>query len=73
MKYYQRLRDIREDADKTQEEIAELLGLYQTHYSRYERGERELPMHHFIKLARYYNISLDYLAGLIDFPEKLDR
>ena len=73
MRYYQRLRDVREDADKTQAEIAELLGLYQTHYSRYERGERELPMHHFITLARYYNISLDYLAGLITFPEQLER
>ena len=71
MQFYQRLRDIREDADKTQTEIAELLGLYQTHYSRYERGERELPMHHFITLARYYNVSLDYLAGLIDTPRKL--
>ena len=73
MQYYQRLRDVREDADKTQSEIAELLGLYQTHYSRYERGERELPMHHFVTLAHYYNVSLDYLAGLIDTPEKLNR
>ena len=71
MHLYQRLRDIREDNEKTQAEIASLLGLYQTHYSRYERGERELPMHHFITLARYYNVSLDYLAGLTDTPKKL--
>ena len=71
MQYYQRLRDVREDNEKTQAEVAELLGLYQTHYSRYERGERELPMHHFITLARYYNVSLDYLAGLIDTPRRL--
>ena len=71
MQFYQRLRDVREDNEKTQAEIAALLGLYQTHYSRYERGERELPMHHFITLARYYNVSLDFLAGLIDKPRKL--
>ncbi len=73
MNYYRRLRDIREDRDKTQSEIAEILGLQQTHYSRYERGEREFPMHLFIKLATYYNVSLDYLAGIIDTPEKLNR
>ena len=73
MYYYQRLRDLREDADKSQAEIGELLGMQQTEYSRYERGERELPMHHFVKLARYYNVSLDYLAGLIDQPRKLDK
>ena len=73
MKYYQRLRDIREDNDKTQTEIAEILNLFQTHYSRYERGDRELPMHHFVTLARYYNVSLDYLAGLTEIPDGLDR
>lgn len=71
MYLYQRLRDVREDHDKTQTEIAEYLGLFQTHYSRYERGEREMPMHHFVALARYYNVSLDYLAGLTDIPRKL--
>ena len=71
MYYYQRIRDLREDADKTQDEIAKLLGTTQQQYYKYESGIRELPMHHFIKLARYYNVSLDYLAGLIDSPEKL--
>ena len=71
MCYYQRLRDMREDADKNQTEIAKILCMQQTEYSRYERGERELPMHHFITLARFYNVSLDYLAGLIDEPKKL--
>jgi len=62
---------MREDNEKKQTEISEYLGITQTQYSRYERGERELPMHHFIKLAKYYNVSLDYLAGLIDTPRKL--
>ena len=71
MYYYQRIRDLREDADKNQEQIAEILGTSQVQYSRYERGEREMPMHHFIALARFYNVSLDYLAGIIDTPRKL--
>ena len=68
---YQRLRDLREDADKSQAEVAAYLQMKQQQYGRYERGERELPMHQFIKLARYYNVSLDYLAGLIPTPRKL--
>ena len=69
--FFRRLRDLREDNDKSQIEIAELLGMKQTQYSRYERGERELPMHHFIALAKYYNVSIDYLAGLVDTPKQL--
>lgn len=67
---YQRLKDCREDSDYTQAEIAKLLGTYQTHYSKYERGERELPMHLFIKLAKFYDVSLDYLAGLTNDKRK---
>lgn len=63
MFYYQRLKDLREDADKSQAEIAHFLGISQQHYSQYERGERELPMHLFIELANYYSASLDYMAG----------
>lgn len=70
MYYYQRLRDCREDKDLNQKEIAKLLDTYQTHYSKYERGEREMPMHLFIKLAKYYNVSLDYLAGLTNDKRK---
>ena len=68
---YQRLRDLREDADKTQEDIAKVLSIPRQQYNRYETGVRELPMHHFITLAKYYNVTLDYLAGLIDTPRKL--
>lgn len=70
MYYYQRLKDCREDRDLTQQEVAESLETFQTHYSKYERGERELPMHLFIKLARFYNVSLDYLAGLTNDKRK---
>ena len=70
---YQRVRDVREDNDKRQDEIAEILKITRQQYQLYESGKRELPMHHFVTLARYYNVSLDYLAGLIDTPEKLHR
>ena len=68
---YQRLRDLREDNDKKQEDIATFLEITRQQYQLYESGKRELPMHHFITLAKYYNVSLDYLAGLIDTPKKL--
>lgn len=68
---YQRLRDLREDHDKKQEDIALLLGITRQQYQLYESGKREMPMHLFAVLARYYNVSLDYLAGLIDTPKRL--
>lgn len=71
MYFYQRLRDLREDHDLSQGKIAELLQVSQQHYSMYETGKRELPMHHFVTLARFYNVSLDYLAGLTNIPKKL--
>lgn len=63
MYIYRRVRDLREDNDKTQKEIALLLNMQLTVYQRYERGERELPLWAAIKLAEYYNVSLDYLVG----------
>lgn len=60
---YKRVRDLREDADKTQREIANILNMQLTVYQRYERGERELPLWAAIKLADYYHVSLDYLVG----------
>ena len=71
MYVYQRLKDTREDADKKQEEIAFVLNITRQQYQLYESGKREMPMHHFVILARYYNVTLDYLAGLIDTPRKL--
>jgi transcriptional regulator with XRE-family HTH domain len=62
---------MREDADKKQEDIAFILNITRQQYQLYESGKREMPMHHFMTLAKYYNISLDYLSGLIDKPKKL--
>lgn len=64
--YYQRLKDLREDRDQVikQQEIAQLLGTTQQTYSLWERGEREIPFHHAITLAKFYSVSLDYIAGL---------
>ncbi len=64
MKYVKRIRDLREDHDKTQQEIAEVLGTSQTMYARYERGANELPIHHLVTLCRYYKVSADYILGL---------
>ena len=63
MLVYKRVRDLREDNDKTQKDIALLLNMHVTVYQRYERGERELPLWEAIKLADYYGVSLDYLVG----------
>jgi len=71
MHAYQRLRDMREDFDKNQEDIASVLSITRQQYQLYESGKRVMPMHHFIVLARYYNVSLDYLAGLVDIPKRL--
>ena len=71
MNFYQRLRDVREDADKSQEEIATILKIQQTQYSRYERGIQKMGIDKYIKFARHYNISIDYLAGIIDLPRPL--
>lgn len=73
MQNYQRIRDLREDKDKTQKEVADALGLWLNTYRNYETGLREPPFYIMIAIAKYYNVSLDYLAGLISFPEKLRR
>lgn len=71
MSIYQRLKDLREDADKSQKEIAELIGTSQSYYAQYENGKRAIPFDRMVALAKYYNVSLDYLAGLIDTPRKI--
>ncbi|MGN0994438.1 MAG: helix-turn-helix domain-containing protein [Butyricicoccus sp.] len=61
--YYQRLRDLREDHDLTQKEVAAVLGIDQRVYSNYETGKREIPVHHLVKLADFYRVTTDYLLG----------
>lgn len=68
MDYVARIRNLREDHDRTQQEVASYLGTSQTMYSRYERGENELPIRHLLALCRYYNVSADYILGLTDKP-----
>lgn len=66
MTYYKRLRELREDHDKTQQEIAEILGTTYQYYSAYERGVRDIPFQRVILLADYYHVSLDYIAERSD-------
>ena len=62
--YLEIMRELREDHDLTQQEVAEYLGTSQTMYSRYERGANELPIHHLIALCRFCRVSADYFLGL---------
>ena len=62
MHYYKRLKDLREDHDKLQEDIAKLLNISRQQYQLYESGKREMPLHHFITLAQFYNISIDFMV-----------
>ena len=65
MEYYVKfLRDLREDNDKTQDDIAQILGTSQTMYARYERGANELPIRHLITLCKYYGVSADIVLGI---------
>lgn len=71
MTTYQRLRDVREDRDKTQAQIAALLKTTQQQVSKWETGEQLMGIDKYVILAEYYNISVDYLCGLVDTPRKL--
>ncbi len=65
---FKRLRDMREDKDLTQSQMADLLNIHQTTYSDYEIGKLNVPIEVFIKLAKFYGTSIDFLAGLTDDP-----
>ena len=62
---FKRIKDLREDNDKLQKDIADLLGISQQYYSEYENGNRTIPITHLITLAKYYNTSIDYLVGFL--------
>ena len=68
---YRRIRDLREDNDKTQAQIAKTLNMQVTVYQRYERGEREVPFWVAIKLADYYGVSLDFIAERENFKYRI--
>ena len=71
MHKYQRIRDMREDNDMTQAAVAAVLGVSRQQYARWESGANEIPLHKLITLARLYNVSLDFLAGITDEPRPL--
>lgn len=69
IKLYERIRNFREDRDLTQKQVAEMLGMSQTGYSKYVTGENDIPTQILIKLADYYNTTTDYLLGRTDNPK----
>ena len=73
MALYSRLRDLREDMDLTQTELVEILGMHKTTYTNYEQGKREIPFSLAIRLAKFYNVSLEYIAGIINTAIPLDK
>lgn len=70
MQFYPRMRDLREDMDLTQDQLVKILNMHKTTYTNYEQGKREPPFELIIKLAKLYNVSIDYIAGLTDNPNK---
>ena len=66
LNYVKKIRELREDANYTQEYVASYLGISQTMYARYERAANELPLRHFIKLCKLYGVSADYILGMED-------
>lgn len=73
MKYHLRIRDVREDADLNQTQVANELGIDQRTYSNYETEKRSMPIEHYRKLAVFYQTSVDYLIGLTDDPRPYPR
>ena len=70
--HYRRLRDLREDHDLTQDQLVAILGMHKTTYTNYEQGKREIPFSLVIRLAQFYNVSIDYIAELTNTPAPLN-
>ena len=70
---YKRLKDLREDKELNQTEVAKELGTTQKQYSRWETGESEIPFHNVIKLAKFYNVTIDYIAEITNIPTELPK
>ena len=68
---YRRIRDLREDNNRTQKELSKILNCSQQVYSNYELGQRDIPTDILIKLSKYYNVSVDYILGLSDNPKRI--
>lgn len=66
MKYAERIRELRQDNDYTQQKIADILGVAQTTYSQYELEKRPMPIEYLVALCKFYNVSADYMLGLTD-------
>lgn len=73
MQYTNALKNIREDRELYQKDIAKILGISQQYYSQYEKGENELPLRHLITLCKYYNVSADYLLGFTREQKELPK
>lgn len=73
MIYSQRIRDLREDKDLLQLDIAKLLNTTQSYYAQYENGHRPLPIDHLITLCKYYNVSPEYILGFTNTPKSLPK
>ena len=70
---YRRIRDLRTDFDLTQKELAKILGMSQTGYSKYETGENDIPTEILIRLSNYYNVSIDYLLGQTNCKKDINK
>lgn len=73
MQYYPRIRDLREDRDLTQTQLVQILKMHKTTYTNYEQGKREPPLEFIVKLAKFYDVTIDYIADLTNTPSPYNK